>query len=89
MVSTGSMALRSAWRHNTARRGSPLARAVRMKSSPSTSSSAERVTRARIAACGTASATDGRISDFSAGQAPALQPGKPPAGTSRSHTAKT
>ena len=38
-------------------------------------SGAERVTRARIAACGRASATAGRISAFNPGQNPALQPG--------------
>ena len=55
-----------AWRQSAARRDTPLARAVRMKSSFSASRSAERVTRVRIAACTTPSATAGRISAPSA-----------------------
>ena len=60
-----------------------------MKSSPSVSISAERITRARIDACGSASATAGSASARSPAQSPACQPGKPPAETQRSFTAKT
>ncbi len=56
-----------------------FARAVRTKSSRSTSSTAERVTRARIAACTTASETAGSSSDLTPSQIPSSQPGKPPA----------
>ena len=73
----------STWRHSTALRDKPLARAVRTKSSRSTFSTAERVTRARMAACTTASEMAGSSKDCSAGHRPppssSLQPGKPPA----------
>ena len=84
-VTTGISALRSTWRHSAARRDKPLARAVRTKSSRSTSSTAERVMRAKIAACTTASDSAGSAKALSAGQtpppspSPSLQPGKPPA----------
>ena len=54
----------------------PLARAVRTKSSRSTSSTAERVMRARIAACTTASATAGSSSALQAGPAAAAPPSR-------------
>src|SRR5208282_5036027 len=88
MVRIGVSALGSAWRQSAARRDTPLARAVRMKSSFSASMSADRATRVRIAACARPSAIAGRISAVSARPKPALQPGKPPAGTMRQCTAK-
>ncbi|MOA18592.1 hypothetical protein D3C78_1389200 [compost metagenome] len=82
-VTTGIMALRSTWPQSTARWDRPLARAVRTKSSRSTSSTAERVMRARMAACTTASETAGSSRAWSAARTPppssSLQPGKPPA----------
>ena len=97
-VSTGIMALRSTCRHKAWRRVRPLARAVRTKSSRITSSTADRVTRARIAACTSASAIAGSTSAFSASKrlvavtAPlssSTQPGKPPALTHCRCTAKS
>ena len=79
IVSTGTKALRSTWRHSTSRSLRPLARAVRTKSSRSTSSTAERVMRARIAACTAASATAGSSNALNASHALSSQPGKPPA----------
>ena len=76
MVSTGISALRSAWRQSAWPRLSPLERAVRMKSSLSVSISEERMTRARIEACGKASAIAGNVSALIAGQKPASHPGK-------------
>ena len=60
-----------------------------MKSSPSVSSSAERSTRARMLACGSASAMAGSVSAFIAAQKPSSQPGNPPAENQRRFTAKT
>ena len=89
IVRIGVIALGRAWRQRAARRDRPLARAVRMKSSFSASSSAERVTRVRIAACTRPSEIAGRINAPSARVGPASQPGKPPAGARRQCTAKT
>ena len=88
MVRIGGSALGSAWRQSAARRDRPFARAVRMKSSFSASTSAERVTRVRIAACTRPSASAGS-SSAAAPRAGSPQPGKPPAGNSRQCTAKT
>ena len=76
---TGIMALRSTCPHSTWRRVRPLARAVRTKSSRNTSSTAERVTRARIAACTTASEIAGSSSERMPGRMPSPHPAKPPA----------
>ena len=89
MVSTGISALRSACRHRAWLRLNPFARAVRMKSSSSVSISEERMTRARIEACGRASAMAGRVSAFKACPKPASHPGKPPAENQRRLMAKT
>ncbi len=84
-VITGIMALRSTWPHSVARRLRPLARAVRTKSSRITSSTDERVKRARIAPCTTASDTAGSSSACRPSQRPCqkpsskYQPSKPPA----------
>ena len=88
MVRMGTSALGSACRQSAARRDTPFARAVRMKSSPSASSTADRVTRVRIAACTTPSAIAGRTSAPKA-RIGWSQPGNPPAGTIRKVTAKT
>jgi hypothetical protein len=47
------------------------------------------MTRARIDACGSASATAGSVSALRPAQTPASQPGKPPAENHRSWIAKT
>ena len=60
-VITGISALRSAWRDTTTLLRSPLARAVRTKSWPSTSSIVVRVIRITIAINWMASASAGRI----------------------------
>ncbi|MCY1545575.1 hypothetical protein D9M68_815250 [compost metagenome] len=78
-VMTGIIALRSTWVHSTMRCDTPLARAVRTKSSRITSSTAERVMRARIAACTTASDSAGSSSDLIPAKMPSPQPSKPPA----------
>src|ERR1700723_2769307 len=78
MVTIGTSELRTACRQSTWPAVNPFARAVRMKSSPVTSSPAERVTRVRTAAWGNASATAGSRRDLMAA-AGSLQPGKPPA----------
>ena len=88
MVRMGVSAFGKAWRQSAARRETPLARAVRMKSSFKASITADRVTRVTIAACTTPSAIAGRISAAIA-RAGSSQPGNPPAGTSLSVTAKT
>ena len=92
-VRTGIMALRSTWRQSAWRRVRPLARAVRTKSSRITSITAERVTRARIAACTSASAMAGRMSAARPSSKPppssSVQPGKPPALTHCNCTAKS
>ena len=55
----------SAWRRMTRFSGTPLARAVRMKSSSSASATAARVMRWHIAASGAASTSHGTHSDCS------------------------
>src|SRR4029453_11069367 len=78
-VMTGIIALRSTCRHNTSRLLKPLARAVRTKSSRSPPSTAERVTRARIAACTTDSEIAGNSSDLIPAMMLSSQPANPPA----------
>src|SRR5271163_536847 len=87
MVRIGGSAFGNAWRQSAAFRERPFARAVRMKSSFNASTSAERVTRVRIAACTSPSARAGSTSAPRA-RAGLAQPGKPPAGASRQRTAK-
>ena len=57
---TGRIALRSPWRNTTRPSASPLARAVRTKSSPSTSTIDDRVMRASIAIRWVPTASDGK-----------------------------
>ncbi len=60
-----------------------------MKSSASVSRSAERMTRARMDACGNAREIAGSVSAFRPGSSPSSQPGKPPAENQRRLIAKT
>jgi len=62
---TGGSAARSAWRRMTRFSATPLARAVRMKSSSSASATEARVIRWHIAASGAASTSHGTHSDCS------------------------
>ena len=88
IVSTGIIALRNPCRQSACRADNPLARAVRMKSSPNTSSSDDRMTRARIAACGNANAIAGSVSARIPAKNPASHPPKPPAENHRRLIAK-
>ncbi|MNL39819.1 hypothetical protein D3C87_1621270 [compost metagenome] len=89
MVTTGMRAFGTACFHRAPARERPLARAVRMKSSPSISMTAERVTRPRMAASGRPSAKAGRMSECRPLQIPSCQPEKPEAGNQASFSAKS
>ena len=88
IVTTGIKAFLTACLQSAAFLLSPFARAVRTKSSLTVSKTAERVTRAKIAACGNAKATAGKTRDFSAAPKPISQPANPPAENQPSLTEK-
>ena len=81
MVTVGMAAFGKAWPVTTARQGTPLALAVRIKGCPRTSSMALRVKRANTAAPPSPRVITGRM--------PWRQPSCPPDGSQPSCTAKT
>ena len=89
IVTTGIKAFLKACFQSAAFLLSPFARAVRTKSSRMVSKTAERVTLAKIAACGKASDIAGKVNDFSPAPTPISQPGKPPAENQPSLTEKS
>ena len=88
IVTTGIRAFLTACRQSAEFLLSPFARAVRTKSSRTVSKTAERVTRAKIAACGRARETAGKTNDFKAAPKPISQPANPPAENQPSLTEK-